>query len=255
MKNQFLFAYLLLSISAFSSFGQDSTKTLVGVRLGIEAPLMRNNSLGAIQDKLLQTNVNADGVGNTFGNFVISFVRDDRRNTSESRIIGSITGEDGPLATQAVRRARLYGFGIGLSNTFKLINTRRFIVGPTIGYDVMWYRLALLPIQRDNVPLATVVNNTATFSVINLRQSFNINLHGAIGADIRLYWLRKVYDEIRLGGRVGYQLPILFGNRKWELNDGTVADLPGFRANLLYYQFGMTFFAKKRTQLRNTPFN
>ncbi|AQG81892.1 hypothetical protein [Spirosoma montaniterrae] len=128
-------------------------------------------------------------------------------------------------------------------------------MGHTLGYDIMWYRLALLPVQRNNVPLATVVNNPATFSVTNLHQGFNLNLHGAIGADVRLYWLRKVYEEIRLGGRVGYQLPFLLTDRKWALNDGSVADLPSFQPRLLYYQFGLTFFAKKRDRFRDTPFN
>ncbi|AQG81893.1 hypothetical protein [Spirosoma montaniterrae] len=98
MKTRSTLIFLSVFIGSFASFGQDSTqtKTLVGLRIGVEAPLMRNSSLQTIQDKLLQTNVDADGVGDTFGNFVISFVRDGRRNTSETRFVGTLTGEDGP---------------------------------------------------------------------------------------------------------------------------------------------------------------
>lgn len=188
-------------------------------------------------------------MGRSFGNFVVSLVRDNPKWMSESRFIGTLTTEDGPVVSMAVRRGRLYGFGVGLSGMYKLINTRQFIVGPVVGYDVMLYRLSLLPVDRDNVLLANVAANPAAYNPVTFRQGFYLNLQGGIGGDIRVYWFKKTYDELRFGGRIGYQLPFL-RNQKWEFNDGNVSDLPAFKANMLYYQFGLTLFPKKLSRKR-----
>ena len=250
MKNRAIIVGLLIGLVSLVSQAQDTTqRSMRGIRLSVEVPLMDNTSLVRIQDKLLQTGLNADNVGSSFGNFVISSVRDNRKWMSETRFIGTLTTEDGPVVSGAVRRGRLYGFGLGFSGMYKAINTRRFIVGPVLGYDIMWYRLSLLPVDRDNVLLANVAANPAAYNPVTFRQGLYVNLHGGVGADVRVYWFKKTYDELRFGARVGYQLPFL-RNRQWEFNDGSVADLPEFRANLLYYQAGLTLFPKKQSGRR-----
>lgn len=250
MRNKITVVALLVTLGSFASQAQDTTRRSVsGIRLSVEVPLMDNTSLKRIQDKLLQTGLNADGVGSSFGNFVVSFLRDNPKWLNETRFIGTLTTEDGPVVSAAVRRGRLYGFGLGFSGMYKAINTRRFIVGPVLGYDVMWYRLSLLPVDRDNVLLANVAANPAAYNPVTFRQGLYLNLHGGVGADVRVYWFKKAYDELRFGARVGYQLPFL-RNQKWEFNDGSVADLPAFRANLLYYQAGLTLFPKKQSKRR-----
>ncbi|WP_461052067.1 hypothetical protein [Spirosoma arcticum] len=246
MKKGIVIASLLIGLVSFVSQAQDTTRRSVrGLRFSVEVPLVDNTSLVRIQDKLLQTGLNADGVGSSFGNFVISLVRDNRKWMSETRFIGTLTTEDGPVVSGAVRRGRLYGFGLGFTEMYRLINTRRFIVGPMLGYDIMWYRLSLLPVDRDNVLLANVAANPAIYNPVTFRQGLYVNLHGGVGADVRVYWFKKTYDELRFGARVGYQLPFL-RNQQWEFNDGNVADLPAFKANLLYYQAGLTLFLKKQ---------
>ena len=222
---------------------------MAGFRISAETGFRPNNSLLAIQQKLQQTNIDTKDIGSTFGNIVFSFVRDNPKYVGETRFIGTFTTEDGPVVSPAVRRARLYGFGIGFSGTYKLINTRRFVVGPVLGYDVMWYRLSLLPVDRDNLLLANIANNPASYNPVTFRQGFYLNLHGAVAADYRVYWFQKYYNEFRFGARVGYQLPFL-RNGPWQFNDGTVGDLPGFQAKMLYYQFGITGFVKKPSRKR-----
>lgn len=250
MKNGIMVTSLIIALVSVASQAQDTTRrSMVGFRVSGEIGFRPNNSLLSIQQKLQQTNIDTKDIGSTFGNVVFSFVRDNRKYTGETRVLGMFTTENGPVVSPAVRRARLYGFGVGSSGTYKILNTRRFIVGPMLGYDIMWYRLSLLPVDRDNLLLANIANNPAAYNPVTFRQGFYLNLHGAIAADYRVYWLKKYYDEFRFGTRVGYQLPFM-RNGPWAFNDGTVADLPGFQAKMLYYQFGISAFFKKPLRTR-----
>ncbi len=109
----------------------------------------------------------------------------------------------------------------------------------------MWYRLAIKPQNSQNIPLGAVVANPAAYNTIRFRQGFYSELFAAVGADVRLYWFKKYYDEIRFGLRAGYQLPFL-ASRTWFYDDGQVPDLPAFRSNMLYIQYGFTFFPARR---------
>ena len=250
MKNGIIIASLLIGLASVVGQAQDTTRrSIVGFKVSGEVGFQPNNSLLSIQRKLQQTNIDTKDFGSTFGNVVFSFVRDNRKYTGETRFVGTFTTEDGPVVSPAVRRARLYGFGIGFSAMYKMLNTRRFIVGPVLGYDIMWYRLSLLPVDRDNLLLANIANNPAAYNPVTFRQGLYLNLHGAIAADYRVYWLKKYYNEFRFGGRAGYQLPTL-RNGPWAFNDGTVGDLPGFQAKMLYYQFGISVFFKKPSRPR-----
>ncbi|MBC3785333.1 hypothetical protein [Spirosoma utsteinense] len=246
MKNRIIGIGLLIAGAATTGQAQDTTKrSVTGFRFGTESGLLTNNSLTAIQQKLQQTNIDAKAVGDKFSNVTFSFVRDWPKHTAETRFLFMGTTSNGPAVSPAIRRARLSGFGVGFSGTYKLINTRRFIVGPMFGYDMMWYRLALLPVDRDNLLLATIANNPAAYNPVTFRQGLYLNLHAAAAGEYRLYWLKRYYDELRVGARVGYQLPS-FGQGQWRFNDGTIGDLPRFQPKMLYYQVGVSFFPKKR---------
>lgn len=250
MKNRMVAVGLLVALLSAASQAQDTTRrSMAGFRFGAEIGLQPNNSLTNIGQTLQQTNIDANDIGNTFGNAVFSFVRDHQKYMAETRFVGMGPVSNGPVVSPAVRRARLYGFGLGFSYMHKVINTRRFIVGPVLGYDFMWYRLSLLPVDRDNLLLASIANNPAAYNPVTFRQGFYLNLHGAIAADYRVYWFQKYYNEFRFGARVGYQLPIM-RNGPWQFNDGTVGNLPGFQAKMLYYQFGITGFVKKPSRKR-----
>jgi hypothetical protein len=250
MKNRIVVVGLLITLASVMGRAQDTTRRSVrGFRLGAELGLLPNNSLTSIGQTLQQTSIDAGDVGNTFSNFVLSFVRDNRKYMAETRFVGMGPTNNGPTVSPAVRRARLYGFGVGFSGTYKVVNTRRFIVGPMLGYDVMWYRLSLLPVDRDNLLLANVANNPAAYNPVTFRQGLYLNLHVAAAVDYRVYWFKRYYDEFRFGARVGYQLPFL-RDGPWRFNDGTIGDLPGFQAKTLYFQFGFTFFPKKPSAIR-----
>lgn len=248
MKSRTLLIGLLATLTAVTGQAQDTTKrSVTGFRFGIESGLLTNNSLIAIQQKLQRTNVDAEAVGDRFSNITLSFMGDWPKHTAETRFLVTAASTNGPAVNPAIRRARLSGFGVGFSDTYKLINTRRFIVGPILGYDIMSYRLSLLPVDRDNLSFATIANNPAAYNQITFRQGLYLNLHAAAAVDYRLYWFKKYYDEFRVGARVGYQLPFL-REGQWQINDGTIGDLPGFQAKMLYCQFSVSFFPKKQAK-------
>ena len=249
MKSRIRAVSILLMLGSVTGYAQDTTRrSTAGLRFGVEVGLQRNNSLINMGQTLQQTNIDAREVGNTFGNFVFLFVRDNRNYTGETRLLGMTTVNQGPLVNSAIRRAQLYGFGLGASGIYKMVNTRRFIVGPMLGYDFVWYRLALLPVDRTNVLLANIANNPAAYNPVTFRQR-SLNLHAAGAVDYRMYWFQKYYNEFRFGAHVGYQLPIL-REGQWRFNDGTVSDLPGFQAKTLYYQFGISMFPKEPSRIR-----
>jgi hypothetical protein len=252
MQNRCTAIALLVMLTAVAVQAQDTTKrSTVGFRTSVESGFLTNNSLGSIQQKLQQTSIDAGAVGDRFINVGFSFVRDWPKHTTETRFLFMGATTNGPVVSPAIRRARLSGFGVGFADTYKLINTRRLVAGPMLGYDFMWYRLALLPVDRNNLSLATVANNPAAYNPVTFRQGLQLNLHAAAAVDYRFYWLPKYYKEWRAGARVGYQLPV-GRSGPWRINDGTIGDLPGFRASMLYYQFSISVFPKSVKERKNS---
>ncbi len=251
MKNKLTFIGLWFTLATVTGQAQDTTRrSMAGFRGGVESGFVTNNSLVSIQQKLQQTNIDAGAVGDRVINMGFSFVRDWPKHTAETRFLFTGATNNGPVVSPAIRRARFSGFGFGFSETYKLINTRRLVAGPMAGYDIMWYQLALLPVDRNNLLLATVVNNPVAYTPVTFRQGLQLNLHAAAAVDYRFYWLQKYYNEWRVGARMGYQLPVGRGG-PWRINDGNMGDLPGFRANMLYYQFSLSVFPKSAKERKN----
>lgn len=250
MKNSRTIISLLVMLTASTAWAQDTTsRSVTGLRFSLEAGLQENKSLTIIQQQLRQANVDASAIGNVAGNIVLSFVRDKPRHVSETRFLGTLPLTDGVSAGAPVRRASFYGLGFGFSDMYKLVDTRRFLVGPLLGFDFMWYRLSLLPLDRDNLSLANIANNPAAYSTVTFRQGSYINMHVAVAADYRVYWLKKLYNEFRFGARLGYQLPVL-RNGPWRFNDGSLGDLTAFRATMPYLQLGITLLPKSAKERR-----
>ncbi len=111
----------------------------------------------------------------------------------------------------------------------------------------MWYRLRVLPDNPQIITLSNVLTNPPAYSTILFRQPISINLTAAISADYKTGWLKKWYDEFRLGVRIGYQLPIN-GNNRWYYDDSPVNELTPFRSNMLFAQYSLTFI--RRSQKR-----
>ena len=245
---------LLLSFSllALSATAQDSTRSRFGFRSWGDISLLTNNSLHDIRDRMQQTGLDASGVGNRVYTTGFSFVRTSPKNTSETRLLLVNSENLDPASNQIDKRVTFYGYGFGTAFTRHLIYTKRFILGPTLGYDFMWYRLRILPQNSNNLAINNIVANPAFYNTVTFRQGFYWNLHAAISADYRFHWFKKYYDEFRLGARVGYQLPLV-RTKNWRYGDGTVGDLPGFKSNNLFLQIGITAIPARRSKRRSEP--
>lgn len=248
MKNQILWIVWAVSLWIPTyTHAQDSTRmgSKVGFRAMGDIGLLSNNSLTAMRQQLQQTGLDASGVGDRFSNLVLSFVRDYPKNYSEFRLLLVNSDNIAPANSPIDKRVTFYGYGFGGSYTFKLINSQRFIVGPTLGYDFMWYRLRILAQNSQNLSLVNIVANPAYYNTVKLRQGFYMNIQAALGAEYKTGWFKKVYDECRIGVRVGYQLPLIRSD-KWRYTDGVVGDVPGFKSNMLFSQIGFTFINRVR---------
>jgi hypothetical protein len=208
--------------------------------------LTRNSNFAAIRQTLTTAGADPSSIGDYQQQYGFSLISETRRGYTESRFLYTTAGDerDENMAS-LTKQTRFYGFGLGIGYTWTLVNTRRFIVGPSLGYQFMWYRLAVKPQNARTIPLNAVVANPATFNTVRFRQGFYWEGYAALSAEVRVYWFKKLYDEIRFGARVGYQLPLV-ASRTWSYDDGRVPELPAFRSNMLFAQFGATFFAPAR---------
>ena len=248
MKNQLLWIVWVICLwLPTRTQAQDSArvKSKTGLRVMGDIGLLKNNSLAAIRQQLQQTGLDASGVGDHFSTFVLSFVRDYPKTYSEFRLLLVNSDNIDPTNSPIDKRVTFYGYGFGGSYTFKLINSQRFVVGPTVGYDFMWYRLRILPQNSQNLSITNIVANPAYYNTIKLRQGFYTNIQAAFGAEYKTGWFKKLYDDFRIGVRVGYQLPLI-RNDKWRYTDGVVGDVPGFKSNMLFSQIGFTFINKSK---------
>ncbi|QKZ15554.1 hypothetical protein [Spirosoma sp. KUDC1026] len=236
---------VILCTSLFSVNAQDSTytKARIGVRISSDISLLNNKSLGILQQQFQQTGVDASGIGNRFVTTALSLVRDRQKVLTESRILYVNSNTVDPTTTNTDKSVVFYGFGFGGTQTFKLADTKRFMVGPTVGVDFMWYRLRILPKDPQNLNLSNIIANPTYYSTVRLRQGFYTNLTGAISADYKTGWLKSFYDDFRVGARVGYQLPLV-RSKTWRYGDGTVNELASFRSNMLFVQIGVTLVSK-----------
>ena len=235
MKHILIF---LLIVSVLAAKAQDSTDAVtyprIGLRYGAELGTFANSRLAQMQQIMRRLDVDTRSLSTYPVSSWVGFVVEGKQATAEFRLIrsGSFSGDSPQMdVLNPVGRAKFYGVGAGVSVTAHWIRTRRFVAGPTVGYDMVWYRLDLLPVAKTNVPVANVVQNPPAYATTTFEQNANQNLHLAFGSDVRIHW----YREVRFGMRVGYQLPIAT-SKQWALNDGTVGDLPAYRANMLYVQ-------------------
>ena len=163
LTKKYLFLLVASLLLAGSAQAQDSTRSRVGIREAGDIGLLTNNSLMAIRQQLEQTGLDVSGINNRPYVGSISFVRDYKKSLSEIRFLHVVAGHEAAKANVPGKQATFYGYGFGFTATHKVVYTRRFIIGPTLGYDFMWYRLRLLP-QLSATSCPTPLPTTPSFS-------------------------------------------------------------------------------------------
>ncbi len=213
----------------------------IGFRFAVDKGVATNTSLASMQAALQQLNVNTKQVGGFPMHSIAALLLDNKKSYGEIRFVSTRSSSDGyqEVNLNPVSRAKFYGYGFGFTGTRKIINTKRFIVGPTFGYDLMWYRLDFLSADYNNVPIKNVVQNQAAYTPTTLYDA-NMTMHLAVDAEVRF----RIIREFQTGARFGYQFP-LGTSKQWRLNDGTISDLATYRANMFFLQINLMYFLSK----------
>lgn len=129
-----------------------------------EGSLTENASLQRLRDQLAPLGITLRG--NRLQSIGFSSYRRFRRVDSEGRFWKF--DNEGVDISKAARAARLDGLSIGLLTTYRLVDTRRWMVGPGIGYDFVGYRLRIDAPVQSTVSIQNLLVNPAPYRSVNL---------------------------------------------------------------------------------------
>lgn len=211
-----------------------------GLGVFAEIGLLSNSSLERLRDQLVPLGVTLSGTTATATG--LQFYRRQRRADVETRL-WMLTGSG--EGTDNRRMARLGGYGIGLAVIPRLVDTRRFLLGPVVGYDVALHRLRIdAPNLATTVPIQNILANPVTYQSQVLRGTgMTLNVGAAVGYRFKL--LPKWYDRWQLNARLGYHVPFVY-SREWRFDQKTVGGLDGYRPANLYLHVGLVMFPAYR---------
>lgn len=212
-----------------------------GLGVFAEIGLLNNPSLERLRDQLAPLGVTLSGTKAT--PFGIQFYRRQRRADVETRLWVLMGSEEN--AADNRRLARPGGYGIGLAVVPRLVDTRRVLLGPVLGYDVALYRLRIdAPNLSTTVPIQNLLANPLTYQSQVLRgMGLTLNLGAAVAYRFRLF--PKWYDRWQLNARLGYHVPFVY-SREWRFDQKTVGGLDGYRPANLYLHVGLVTFPNVR---------
>lgn len=208
-----------------------------GLGFFTEIGLLNNASLQRVREQLAPLGVTLTGTkANAFG---FQVYRRERRADTELRFFFLGNSLENDATNQ--RQARLNGFGIGLAVVPRLVNTRRWVIGPVLGYDLLRYRLRIdAPTLGTGVPIQAVVANPLPYQSQVLRgNGLTFNVGAAMG--YRFRFLPKVYSGWQLNLRLGYHLPAIY-SQDWKFDQKTVSGLEAYRPGNLYLHVGLVSF-------------
>lgn len=211
-----------------------------GLGVFAEIGLLSNPSLERLRDQLAPLGVTLSGTRATLTG--LQFYRRQRRADVETRL-WMLMGSDENADNR--RLARLGGYGIGIAVVPRLVDTRRVLLGPVVGYDVALHRLRIdAPNLSTAVPIQNILANPLAYQSQVLRGTgMTLNVGAAVGYRFRLF--PKWYDRWQLNARLGYHLPFVY-SREWRFDQKTVSGLDGYRPSNLYLHVGLVTFPAYR---------
>jgi len=243
MKTVFILACCLLkhTLAAQNSDTLHWPRYPQGLGVFAEIGLLSNSSLERLRDQLAPLGVTLSGTKATLTGLQV--YRRQRRADVETRLWVLMGSEEN--AADNRRLARLSGFGLGIAVVPRLVDTRRWLLGPVVGYDVVRHNLRIdAPNPSTTVPIQNILANPLTYQSQVLRgMGLTLNLGAAVGYRFKLF--PKWYDRWQLNARLGYHLPFVY-SREWRFDQKTVGGLDGYRPNNLYLHVGLVTFPNVR---------
>jgi hypothetical protein len=247
MKNRILLSAMLFTAVCSSVKAQsDSTaadsvkradkKYISGFGVSAEFGVLSNSSFTEMrrQLKLLGT----EPFGSLMSSIVLTRRMESSRWVSEHRIVlMNSTKENDEIN---VKRASLWGVGLGLNAGPKLVNTTRWNVFVPIGFDAMFYKMGIK--SNHSASLNQVINNTGNFQAVKLYTA-SLNVNAGVGVDYKTNFMKKHNDQFYISGRVSYHLPVV-SRGQWRGENVQVNDLEKFKPNQLYVSLGIVIIPK-----------
>ncbi|MBC7892493.1 MAG: hypothetical protein H7Y12_09790 [Sphingobacteriaceae bacterium] len=206
--------------------------------------LTDNASLQNLRNQLAPLGITWRGTRiSTFG---VSSYQRNRRSDGEGRLWRFSNGDDFSGST---RSARIRGIGLGMLVMQRVVDTRRFTVGPELGYDVLFYRLNLDAVAPGTVPIQTVLANPVAYQTVKLN-GFALTLQAALTAGLKFNLFPKFYESWQLNARIGYHLPVLY-TRDWKYDQTTVSGIDAYKPAHFYGNVGLVMFPRfERSRFR-----
>lgn len=214
-------------------------KVITGMALYAEFGVLSNNTMTDMRKELKTQSVDP------FTSFMSSIVLAHRAETSrwmmEHRLILSGSGKYDDNQVD-VKRANLWGVGIGLTGGPKIVNTSKLNVYVPIGVDLMYYRMMIK--SNPAASLNKLINNPGTYQPVKINTK-TINVNAGLGLDYKTGWFAKHYETFYLSTRVAYHLPVTTSGQ-WRGENVQVNDLTSFKPNQLYVSVGIVASLKNK---------
>jgi hypothetical protein len=233
-----LFFVLTLSASAQVPRPDSLRQPLSGAHIWVDFGLVPNASLQRIAEQLAPLGITQQST--VFSTFGVSQYQRLKRHDGEFRFWRY---ENADLnVDNAARLSSLQGWALGGLTTYRLVDTRRFMVGPGAGFDFQTYRLRIDGPTRGAAPIQSLLTNPAAYQSVRLN-GFALTAQAALTVGYKFRLFPKAYEFWQLNGRVGYHLPLLY-TREWTFDGVPIADLDAYRPSALYGSVGIVGFLR-----------
>lgn len=243
MKSKILLCALFMIASYGSAFAQtDSTsesktkKYATGVAVYAEFGVLSNNSFSNIRKSLKAQNV--EPFGSLMGSVVLAKRMESRSWIAENRFI--IMNTTKPNHDTDVRRASLWGLGLGMSLGRKIVDSQKWNVYIPVGFDAMVYKLGIK--SNSSASLAQLLLTPSNYQAIKL-YSASLNLNAGVGVDYKTGFMPESFEKFYISAKASYHLPIA-SSGQWRGENVQVNDLARFKPNQLFLSIGVAMTPK-----------
>ena len=238
MKSRILLIVLFLIAYNSVNAQTDSTskKYISGFAIFAEFGVLSNSSFSEMRRQLKLQGV--EPFGSLMSSIVLSRRIESSRWISENRLI--LSNSSTPNDDVDVRRASLWGIGLGFNGGPKLVNTSKWNVFIPIGFDIMAYKMGIK--SNPSASLAKLLLNTGSYQAVKL-YSGSLDVNAGVGVDYKTSFMPKHYDQFYISGKVSYHLPIVRSGQ-WRGENVQVNDLASFKPNQLYVSIGLVMVPK-----------
>ena len=134
-----------------------------------------------------------------------------------------------------IKRASLWGIGLGISAGRKIVNTTKWNVYIPVGLDAMLYQMGIK--SNHSASLAKLVANPGSYQAVRLYTG-SLNVNAGVGVDYKTNFMPKLYDKFYVSTKVSYHLPVTSGSQ-WKGENVQVNDLANLKPSQLYASIGI----------------